>query len=170
MDACSGIAVYRHSSGKYSKPERKCSEITTKSSNEITTAEEFPTKIPARVETYTLTADIKLADGQQITNLAGTLDGQGHQCPFRESTDGKRIRYDPEPGELGSVDVTSGYRGSIADNLTGTIQNSYSQARSAQPNWNTVGGLAGTIKAELSVTVTMQQAEDDEWRNCSCSK
>ena len=50
---------------------------TTKSSNEITTAEEFPTKIPAG-ETYTLTADIKLADGQQITDLAGTLDGQGH--------------------------------------------------------------------------------------------
>ena len=48
---------------------------TTKSSNEITTAEEFPTQIPAG-ETYTLTADIKLADGQQITDLAGTLDGQ----------------------------------------------------------------------------------------------
>ena len=30
MDACSGIAVYRHSSGKYSKPERKCSEYDKK--------------------------------------------------------------------------------------------------------------------------------------------
>ena len=48
-------------------------------------------------------------------------------------------------GVAGSVDVTSGYRGSIADNLTGTIQNSYSQAK-INDNWNTVGGLAGTIK------------------------
>lgn len=96
MDACSGIAVYRHSSGKYSKPDRKCSEYD-KSSNEITTAEEFPTKIPAG-ETYTLTADIKLADGQQITDLAGTLDGQGHVITLSgKALAEKRIRYDPEP-------------------------------------------------------------------------
>ena len=67
---------------------------TTKSSNEITTAEEFPTQIPAG-ETYTLTADIKLADHRSCRNSGrtGTCDH-----PFRESTGGKRIRYDPEPG------------------------------------------------------------------------
>ena len=98
MDACSGIAVYRHSSGRYTASLTVNAANTTKSSNEITTAEEFPTKIPAG-ETYTLTADIKLADGQQITDLAGTLDGQGHVITLSgNSTGGKRIRYDPEPG------------------------------------------------------------------------
>ena len=113
---------------------------TTKSSNEITTAEEFPTKIPAG-ETYTLTADIKLADGQQITDLAGTLDGQGHVITLS----GKALAENVSGTIQNLVDVTSGYRGSIADNLTGTIQNSYSQAK-INDNWNTVGGLAGTIK------------------------
>ena len=118
---------------------------TTKSSNEITTAEEFPTKIPAG-ETYTLTADIKLADGQQITDLAGTLDGQGHVITLSGKALAENVSGTIQNlGVAGSVDVTSGYRGSIADNLTGTIQNSYSQAK-INDNWNTVGGLAGTIK------------------------
>ena len=118
---------------------------TTKSSNEITTAEEFPTKIPAG-ETYTLTADIKLADGQQITDLAGTLDGQGHVITLSGKALAENVYGTIQNlGVAGSVDVTSGYRGSIADNLTGTIQNSYSQAK-INDNWNTVGGLAGTIK------------------------
>ena len=118
---------------------------TTKSSNEITTAEEFPTKIPAG-ETYTLTADIKLADGQQITDLAGTLDGEGHVITLSGKALAENVSGTIQNlGVAGSVDVTSGYRGSIADNLTGTIQNSYSQAK-INDNWNTVGGLAGTIK------------------------
>ena len=118
---------------------------TTKSSNEITTAEEFPTKIPAG-ETYTLTADIKLADGQQITDLAGTLEGQGHVITLSGKALAENVSGTIQNlGVAGSVDVTSGYRGSIADNLTGTIQNSYSQAK-INDNWNTVGGLAGTIK------------------------
>ena len=118
---------------------------TTKSSNEITTAEEFPTKIPAG-ETYTLTADIKLADGQQITDLGGTLDGQGHVITLSGKALAENVSGTIQNlGVAGSVDVTSGYRGSIADNLTGTIQNSYSQAK-INDNWNTVGGLAGTIK------------------------
>lgn len=118
---------------------------TTKSSNEITTAEEFPTQIPAG-ETYTLTADIKLADGQQITDLAGTLDGQGHVITLSGKALAENVSGTIQNlGVAGSVDVTSGYRGSIADNLTGTIQNSYSQAK-INDNWNTVGGLAGTIK------------------------
>ena len=118
---------------------------TTKSSNEITTAEEFPTKILAG-ETYTLTADIKLADGQQITDLAGTLDGQGHVITLSGKALAENVSGTIQNlGVAGSVDVTSGYRGSIADNLTGTIQNSYSQAK-INDNWNTVGGLAGTIK------------------------
>ena len=111
---------------------------TTKSSNEITTAEEFPTKIPAG-ETYTLTADIKLADGQQITDLAGTLDGQGHVITLSGKALAENVSGTIQNlGVAGSVDVTSGYRGSIADNLTGTIQNSYSQAK-INDNWNTVG-------------------------------
>ena len=118
---------------------------TTKSSNEITTAEEFPTKIPAG-ETYTLTADIKLADGQQITDLAGTLDGQGHVITLSGKALAENVSGTIQNlGVAGSVDVTSGYRGSIADNLTGTIQNSYSQAK-INDNWKTVGGLAGPIK------------------------
>ena len=99
---------------------------TTKSSNEITTAEEFPTKIPAG-ETYTLTADIKLADGQQITDLAGTLDGQGHVITLSGKALAENVSGTIQNlGVAGSVDVESDDKGSITDNLTGTIQNSYS--------------------------------------------
>ena len=99
---------------------------TTKSSNEITTAEEFPTQIPAG-ETYTLTADIKLADGQQITDLAGTLDGQGHVITLSGKALAENVSGTIQNlGVAGSVDVESDDKGSITDNLTGTIQNSYS--------------------------------------------
>lgn len=119
---------------------------TTKSSNEITTAEEFPTKIPAG-ETYTLTADIKLADGQQITDLAGTLDGQGHVITLSGKALAENVSGTIQNlGVAGSVDVESDDKGSITDNLTGTIQNSYSTVTiNDEGMLEEVGGIVGVL-------------------------
>lgn len=119
---------------------------TTKSSNEITTAEEFPTKIPAG-ETYTLTADIKLADGQQITDLAGTLDGQGHVITLSGKVLAENVSGTIQNlGVAGSVDVESDDKGSITDNLTGTIQNSYSTVTiNDEGMFEEVGGIVGVL-------------------------
>ena len=119
---------------------------TTKSSNEITTAEEFPTQIPAG-ETYTLTADIKLADGQQITDLAGTLDGQGHVITLSGKALAENVSGTIQNlGVAGSVDVESDDKGSITDNLTGTIQNSYSTVTiNDEEMFEEVGGIVGVL-------------------------
>ncbi|MFR3322815.1 MAG: hypothetical protein ACLTSZ_19105 [Lachnospiraceae bacterium] len=44
--------------------------------------------------------------------------------------------------------MTSGYKGSIAETLTGTIQNSYSTAQ-LDAGWNTVGGMVGILDGGL---------------------
>ena len=128
---------------------------TTKSSNEITTAEEFPTQIPAG-ETYTLTADIKLADGQQITDLAGTLDGQGHVITLSGKALAENVSGTIQNlGVAGSVDVESDDKGSITDNLTGTIQNSYSTVTiNDEEMFEEVGGIVGVLDGGSILTVS----------------
>lgn len=107
-------------------------------------AADFPTEIPAG-ETYRLTEDITLTEGQQITNLAGTLDGQGHTITLSGTSLATNVSGTIQNlGVKGTVNVTSGYGGSMAWTLTGTIQNSYSTAK-IDAGWNTVGGLVGTI-------------------------
>ena len=110
----------------------------------VADASNFPTEIPAGT-TYKLTEDITLAEGQQIKNLAGTLDGQGHTITLSGTALAENVSGTIQNlGVAGTVKVTSGYVGSMAWTLTGTIQNSYSTAK-IDAGWNTVGGLAGTI-------------------------
>lgn len=113
-------------------------------SHTITTAAELPTEIGAD-ETYVLGADITLTANQQITSLAGTLDGQGHTITLAGSALAKEVSGTIQNlGVAGTITVTAGYKGSIAETLTGTLQNSYSTAH-IEDNWNTVGGLVGTL-------------------------
>ena len=98
-------------------------------SHTITKAEELPTNIESG-ETYVLAADITLAANQQIETLAGTLDGQGHTITLAGDALAKEVSGTIQNlGVAGTVTVTSGYKGSIAETLTGTIQNSYSTAQ-----------------------------------------
>ena len=107
-------------------------------------ASDFPTEIKTG-ETYKLTEDITLTSGQQITNLAGTLDGQGHTITLSGTALAENVSGTIQNlGVKGTVDVTKGSVGSMAWTLTGTIQNSYSTVK-INDNWNTVGGLVGTI-------------------------
>lgn len=113
-------------------------------SHTITTAAELPTEIGAN-ETYVLGADITLTAGQQIKTLAGTLDGQGHTITLAGDALAKEVSGTIQNlGVTGTMTVTGGYKGSIAETLTGTVQNSYSTAHIVD-NWNTVGGLVGTL-------------------------
>ena len=107
-------------------------------------ASDFPTEIKTG-ETYKLTEDITLTSGQQITNLAGTLDGQGHTITLSGTALAENVSGTIQNlGVKGTVDVTKGSVGRMAWTLTGTIQNSYSTVK-INDNWNTVGGLVGTI-------------------------
>lgn len=113
-------------------------------SHTIMTAEDLPAEIGAD-EIYVLGADITLAADQQIASLAGTLDGQGHTIALSGNELAKEVSGTIQNlGVTGTVTVTGGYQGSIAETLTGTIQNSYSTVHIVD-NWNTVGGLVGTL-------------------------
>lgn len=115
-------------------------------SHTITTAEELPTEIGAD-ETYVLGADITLTAGQQITSLAGTLDGQGHTITLAGDTLAQKVSGTIQNlGVAGTVetDGKSNYC-SIAVELTGTIQNSYSTAQINAEFWDTLGGLVNKI-------------------------
>lgn len=117
-------------------------------SHTITKAEELPTNIESG-ETYVLAADITLAANQQIETLAGTLDGQGHTITLTGDALAKEVSGTIQNlGVAGTVTVTSGYKGSIAETLTGTIQNSYSTAQ-LDAGWNTVGGMVGILDGGL---------------------
>lgn len=117
-------------------------------SHMITKAEELPTNIESG-ETYVLAADITLAANQQIETLAGTLDGQGHTITLVGDALAKEVSGTIQNlGVAGTVTVTSGYKGSIAETLTGTIQNSYSTAQ-LDAGWNTVGGMVGILDGGL---------------------
>ena len=122
------------------QPELYDDEVMVQETN----VSDLPTEIPAG-ETYKLTEDITLTEGQQIKNLAGTLDGQGHTITLSGTALAENVSGTIQNlGVRGTVNVTCGYVGSMAHTLTGTIQNSYSTVK-INDNWNTVGGLAGTI-------------------------
>lgn len=117
------------------------------SSYEISSADTFPTEIPAG-ETYTLTKNITLKDGQQIENLAGTLDGNGYRITLADKPLAKNIS-----GTVQNLGVTSGKQivskttfGSMAETLSGTIQNCYSTA-DIKLEWydGEIGGIVGTL-------------------------
>lgn len=56
---------------------------------------------------------------QQIETLAGTLDGQGHTITLTGDALAKEVSGTIQNlGVAGTVTVTSGYKGSIAETLT----------------------------------------------------
>ena len=105
---------------------------------------DFPTEIKEG-EVYKLTKDITLTEGQQIQNLAGTLDGQGHTITLSGTALAENVSGTIQNlGLKGNVNMTTSYGGSMAWKLTGTIQNCYSTV-SIKDNWNSVGGLVGIL-------------------------
>lgn len=137
----SGVAFPTEASGEI------LSGTSKESSYEISSAEEFPTEIQAG-ETYILTKNITLKDGQQIENLAGTLDGKGYQITLADKPLVKNIA-----GTVQNLGVTSGKQivsattfGSMAETLSGTIQNCYSTADIKLDGWaGEIGGIVGTL-------------------------
>ncbi len=137
----SGIAFPTEASGKILSGTGK------ESSYEISSAEEFPTEIQAG-ETYVLTKNITLKDGQQIENLAGMLDGNGYQITLADKPLAKTIS-----GTVQNLGVTSEKQivstatfGSMAETLSGTIQNCYSTADIKLNGFEgEIGGIVGTL-------------------------
>ena len=107
---------------------------------------DFPTEIPAG-ETYKLTEDITLTSGQQIKNLSGTLDGQGHTITLSGTALAENVSGTIQNlGVKGNVSVSTDHKGTLADTLTGTIRNSYSIVNIDDGDtWSEVGGLVGTL-------------------------
>ena len=94
---------------------------------QISSAEDVPTEINVG-EYYVLTGDIAFNTNQQITTIAGTLDGKGHVIilngkPLAETVSGTIQNL----GITGNVTIGSGY-GTITKALTDTghLYNSYS--------------------------------------------
>ena len=109
-------------------------------------ASEFPTEILAG-DTYKLEKDITLSNGQQIKNLAGTLDGQGHTITLSGSALAVNVSGTIQNlGVKGSVTVSEDHKGVIADTLTGTLRNSYSVVNIVDEGFmSEVGGLVGKL-------------------------
>ena len=109
-------------------------------------ASEFPTEILAG-DTYKLEKDITLSNGQQIKNLAGTLDGQGHTITLSGSALAVNVSGTIQNlGVKGSVTVSEDHKGVIADTLTGTLRNSYSVVGIKDDGFmSEVGGLVGKM-------------------------
>lgn len=102
----------------------------------IGSAAELPTELEAG-KTYELTADITLSENQQISTLAGVLDGKGHTITLN----GKPLADDVSGtiqnlGVKGNISV-SGVDGSMATTLSGTIQNCYSTVLIGYDDGNT---------------------------------
>lgn len=123
-------------------------------SHVIRTAEELPVGgIPAG-ETYELAADITLTEGQQISSIEGTLDGKGHVITLADKPLADQVSgIIQNLGVAGSsVLILSDGQGSVANTVTGTIQNCYSTASSqaASDYMDTIGGFAGNLQGTIT--------------------
>ena len=94
---------------------------------QIASAADFPTEIAAG-ETYELAADITLSAEQQITTLAGTLDGKGHTITLSGKALADTIG---ETGIVQNLGVTGNlptdYTAAYAMHFKGVIQNCFSK-------------------------------------------
>lgn len=119
---------------------------------QISSAEDVPTEINVG-EYYVLTGDIAFNTNQQITTIAGTLDGKGHVIilngkPLAETVSGTIQNL----GITGNVTIGSGY-GTITKALTDTghLYNSYSTVTITKSQiWYTAAGLVGTNSGTIS--------------------
>lgn len=115
--------------------------------HQIASSEDWPTDIPAG-ETYVLTNSITLEAGQQIENLEGTLDGQGYTVTLADQALAKNVSGTIENlGVAGSQTLNfAGVSGSMAETLSGTIQNAYSTVDINTSGWSDIGGLVGKLQ------------------------
>ena len=113
----------------------------------VAAASDLPDSISAG-ETYQLTADIALADGQQLSEVAGVLDGCGHTItlagkPLAQSVSGTVQNLGVTSS---SVIESSDNLGSIAVTLSGTVRMCWSTASLKLSGWEgEVGGLVGEL-------------------------
>ncbi len=99
--------------------------------------------------TYELTTDITLAAGQQITSLAGVLDGKGHTITLADKPLANNVSGTIQNlGVAGSISVEQfSTNGTIAVTLDGgTIQNCFSVADITSGDFTDVAGMVGTMK------------------------
>lgn len=116
----------------------------------ISGAADFPMEIKEG-ETYVLTTDLTLSADQQITTIAGTLDGQGHTITLS----GKALA-DTVTGtiqNLGVAGTVSGTEnmGSFAMHFNGRIWNCFSKVTVAISGWSGEGAgfAAGVTGGEI---------------------
>lgn len=111
----------------------------------ITDAKQLPDEI-AEGTVYALGGDITLTEGQQISTIAGTLDGKGHVITLADKTLAATVSGTVQNlGVQGSVTLDSA-QGSIAASLSGgTIQNCYSRVDITVDDFCDAGTLVGYI-------------------------
>lgn len=120
----------------------------------IETAADVPEEI-AEGTVYALGGDIILTEGQQISTIAGTLDGKGHVItladkPLAETVSGTVQNL----GVQGSVTLTlSDAQGGMVNTVTatGTIRNCYCtvDSKAASAYMDTIGGMAGNLQGTV---------------------
>lgn len=118
---------------------------TTEDPYLIEKAEDLPAEIPAGT-VYALKNDITLTSGQQITVIAGTLDGKGHVVTLADK---------PLAATVSGIMQNLGVTGSISvDDCAGTmavkvdggiIQNCYSKADITTDSFSELAGITGTM-------------------------
>lgn len=101
---------------------------TTENPYLIEKAEDLPTEIPAGT-VYALKNDVTLTSGQQITVIAGTLDGKGHVVTLADKPLAATVSGTMQNlGVTGSISVDD-CAGTMAVKVDGgIIQNCYSKA------------------------------------------
>ena len=142
------------SSGDATETAEAESVETQSDSHVINTAADIPVDgIPAG-ETYELAADITLEAGQQISSIAGTLDGKGHVITLADKPLADQVSGTIQNlGVAGSSTlILSDGQGSVANTVTGTIQNCYSTASSqaASDYMDTIGGFVGSLQGTVA--------------------
>ena len=112
----------------------------------VSSSSDLPSKIDAGT-IVKLGADIKLASEQQIENLEGVLDGQGHTITLADKPLANNVS-----GTIQNLIVTSDAEikdkktfGAMAVTLTGTIRNCGCTAKLELEGFDEVGGIVGTL-------------------------
>ena len=113
----------------------------------VSSSENLPSTIDAGT-TVKLDADITLASGQQIENLEGVLDGQGHTITLADKPLANDVKGTIQNLLVTSDDVIKDSKtfGAMAVTLTGTIRNCGCIAKLELEGWNgSVGGVVGAF-------------------------
>lgn len=99
-------------------------------------------------EVYVLANDITFDSGQQITSIAGMLDGRGHTITLAGASLANDITGTVQNlGVAGEVNSSNSYDGSFCTSFTGIIRMCHSTALITS-GWES-GGLVGTIENGL---------------------